>query len=108
MSGVWVFKGGDIRLVEKQDQSSSSQKKVLVYLPTGKVVSSYSSLEMILMSLGWERYFGEEADHQLQYYKASAGLFISLPKDFSKLNSIHMNDIVKNTSDSFAVRDSTE
>ncbi|CAN6854177.1 unnamed protein product [Brassica oleracea] len=54
MSGVWVFKNGVIRLVENPNQSgadSYSRRKVMVYLPTGEVVSSYSMLEQILQSI---------------------------------------------------------
>ncbi|KAG9139809.1 hypothetical protein Leryth_020228 [Lithospermum erythrorhizon] len=70
MSGVWLFRNGVIRLVEnpgatgaeqvegRHQSSSSSRKKVLVHLPTGEIVSSYSTLEQILRNLGWERYYG--------------------------------------------------
>ena len=59
-----MFKNGVYRLVEnpqaeasdgRQGKVSGSRKKILVYLPTGQVVSSYSFLEQILTGLGWER-----------------------------------------------------
>ncbi|CAH8353721.1 unnamed protein product [Eruca vesicaria subsp. sativa] len=105
MSGVWVFKNGVTRLVENPGQSS--KKKVLVYLPTGEVVSSYSSLEENLLSLGWKKYDDGEAD-QLKYYKPGSIELISLPKEFSKFRSVNMYDIVIKNRDSFSVRDSTE
>ncbi|KAK4274365.1 hypothetical protein QN277_017595 [Acacia crassicarpa] len=89
MSGVWVFKNGVYRLVEnpqaeasegRPGKGSGSRKKVLVYLPTGQVVSSYSFLEQILTGLGWER-------------------------DFSRFNSIYMYDIVIKNPNVFHVRD---
>ncbi|KAF8115816.1 hypothetical protein N665_0025s0263 [Sinapis alba] len=107
MSGVWVFKNGVIRLVENPNQSGGvthGRRNVLVYLPTGEVVSSYSSLEQILMSLGWERYFN--GDHDLiQYHKRSSIDLISLPRDFSKFNSVYMYDIVIKNPNTFHVRD---
>ncbi|XP_010519600.1 PREDICTED: flowering-promoting factor 1-like protein 2 [Tarenaya hassleriana] len=107
MSGVWVFKNGVIRLVENPNQSSDSshgRRKVLVYLPTGEIVSSYSSLEQILRSLGWERYYGGDSD-LIQFHKRSSIDLISLPRDFSKFNSVYMYDIVVKNPNSFHVRD---
>ncbi|KAL0709318.1 hypothetical protein Bca4012_016296 [Brassica carinata] len=108
MSGVWVFKNGVVRLVENPNNSVGGQlntRKVLVYLPTGEVVSSYSSLEQNLLSLGWERYNDGDED-QLKYHKPSVvDHLISLPRDFSKLRSMHMYDIVIKNRDSFSVRD---
>ncbi|XP_020878608.1 flowering-promoting factor 1 [Arabidopsis lyrata subsp. lyrata] len=108
MSGVWVFKNGVIRLVENPNQSGSdthSRRKVMVYLPTGEVVSSYSTLEQILQSLGWERYFGGDTD-LLQFHKRSSIDLISLPRDFTKFNSVYMYDIVVKNPNYFHVRDS--
>ncbi|KAK9946183.1 hypothetical protein M0R45_011658 [Rubus argutus] len=106
MSGVWVFKqNGVIRLVENpQAETSSSRKKVLVYLPSGQVVSSYSSLEGILTGLGWERYYGGDPD-LFQFHKRSSIDLISLPRDFNKFNSVYMYDIVIKNPNLFHVRD---
>ncbi|KAH0940967.1 hypothetical protein HID58_000604 [Brassica napus] len=123
MSGVWVFnKNGVMRLVENpynqssgdsSDSSSSGgcqqqrmRRKILVHLPTSEVVSSYGSLERILKGLGWERYYyGDNADHLLQFHKKTSIDLISLPRDFSKFNSIHMYDIVVKNPNVFHVRD---
>ncbi|KAJ0253229.1 Flowering-promoting factor 1 [Hirschfeldia incana] len=107
MSGVWVFKNGVIRLVENPSQSGADthgRRKVMVYLPTGEVVSSYSMLEQILQSLGWERYFGDT--ELLQFHKPSSIDLISLPRDFTKFNSVYMYDIVVKNPNYFHVRDS--
>ncbi|GAA0160838.1 hypothetical protein LIER_17299 [Lithospermum erythrorhizon] len=113
MSGVWLFRNGVIRLVEnpgadqgegRPQSSSSSRKKVLVHLPTGEIVSSYSFLEQILSNLGWERYYGGDPD-LLQYHKHSSIDLISLPRDFSKFTSINMYDIVVKNPNIFHVRD---
>ncbi|XP_021893593.1 flowering-promoting factor 1-like [Carica papaya] len=105
MSGVWVFKSnGVIRLVENPQAESSGRRKVLVYLATGEVISSYSSLEQILKSLGWERYYGGDCD-LLQFHKRSSIDLISLPRDFTRFNSVYMYDIVIKNPNSFHVRD---
>ncbi|CAK9149605.1 unnamed protein product, partial [Ilex paraguariensis] len=94
MYGVWVFKnnGGAIR------------RKALVHLPTRQTVSSYCSLEDILKGLGWERYYGGDPD-PYQFHKQSSIDLISLPKDFSKFNSVYMYDIVNKNPNVFHVRD---
>ncbi|WRX31620.1 hypothetical protein QQP08_024107 [Theobroma cacao] len=84
MAGVWVFNNGVYRL------ESSPRRKVLVHLPSGEVISSYSSLENILRGLGWERYYGGDPD-LYQFDKHSSIDLISLPRDFSKFCSVHMN-----------------
>ncbi|KAB1204500.1 Flowering-promoting factor 1 [Morella rubra] len=112
MSGVWVFRNGVFRLVENPQaeassdgrQGSGSRKKVLVHLPTGQVVSSYSSLEQILTGLGWERYYGGDPD-LFQFHKHSSIDLISLPREFSKFNSVYMYDIVIKNPNIFHVRD---
>ncbi|KAL1224219.1 Flowering-promoting factor 1 [Cardamine amara subsp. amara] len=109
MSGVWVFKNGVIRLVENPNQSGADtqgRRKVMVYLPTGEVVSSYSTLEQILRSLGWERYYGSVDTDLLQFHKRSSIDLISLPRDFTKFNSVYMYDIVVKNPNYFHVRDS--
>ncbi|XP_010259916.1 PREDICTED: flowering-promoting factor 1 [Nelumbo nucifera] len=100
MSGVWVFNNGVIRLVENP---AGDQRKVLVHLPSGEVITSYSALERILTRLGWERYY--DNPNMLQFHKASSLDLISLPKDFSKFKSIHMYDIVVKNPNIFHVRD---
>ncbi|XAR69632.1 hypothetical protein NMG60_11001308 [Bertholletia excelsa] len=114
MSGVWWFNENGVMTLEnpgteqnkgRQGQSSSQlRRKELVHLPTGKVVSSYTSLERILKSLGWERYY--EGDPDLyQFHRSSSIDLISLPWDFSKFNSTHMYDIVVKNPNIFHVRD---
>ncbi|KAL5559368.1 hypothetical protein UlMin_035579 [Ulmus minor] len=101
MSGVWVFnhQNGVIRLVENPQAG-----KALVHLPTGQVVSSYSCLEQILTGLGWERYPGGDPD-LFQFHKRSSIDLISLPRDFSRFNSVYMYDIVVKNPNIFHVRD---
>lgn len=112
MSGVWVFKNnGVIRLVENpgadeegNNSAGTSRRKVLVHLPTNEVVASYKSLEQILTGLGWERYY--RGDPQLlQFHKHSSIDLISLPRDFSRFNSVYMYDIVVKNPNIFHVRD---
>ncbi|TYG67367.1 hypothetical protein ES288_D05G071200v1 [Gossypium darwinii] len=98
MAGVWVFNNGVYRL------ENSLRRRVLVHLPSGEVVSSYSSLEHILRGLGWERYYGGDPD-LYQFHKHSSIDLISLPKDFSKFCSVHMYDIVVKNPNVFHVRD---
>ncbi|CAN0860046.1 Flowering-promoting factor 1-like protein 2 [Linum grandiflorum] len=110
MSGVWVFKNGLIRLVENPGHPDHHQmggdhrRKALVHLPTGEVISSYSSLEQILRDLGWERYYGGDPE-LIQYHKRSSIDLISLPRDFNKFNSVYMYDIVVKNPNLFHVRD---
>lgn len=101
-----MFKtNGVIRLESSEGkQSGSSRRKVLVYLPTNEVVSSYGSLEQILKGLGWERYYGGDPD-LFQFHKHSSIDLISLPRDFSKFNSVYMYDIVIKNPNVFHVRD---
>ncbi|GMN39814.1 hypothetical protein TIFTF001_009047 [Ficus carica] len=112
MSGVWVFEpNGVMRLVGNpaaesaaEGRHGSSRRRVLVHLPSGQVVSSYSSLEQILTGLGWERYYGGDPD-LFQFHKSSSIDLISLPRDFSRFNSVHMYDIVIKNPNIFHVRD---
>ncbi|XP_073135623.1 flowering-promoting factor 1-like protein 3 [Henckelia pumila] len=101
MSGVWVFKNGVVRLVENAGECNT--KKVLVHLPSSDVITSYSVLEMKLLSLGWERYYDDP--DLLQFHKRSTVHLISLPKDFNKFKSMHMYDIVVKNRNEFEVRD---
>ncbi|CAK9149600.1 unnamed protein product, partial [Ilex paraguariensis] len=101
---------GVIRLVENPQaeqgdgRGGAIRRKVLVHLPTGQVVSSYRSLEEILRGLGWERYYGGDSD-LYQFHKQTSIDLISLPKDFSKFNSVYMYDIVIKNPNVFHVRD---
>lgn len=99
MSGVWVFKNGVVRLVENPGRG-----KVLVHLPTNEVVTSYEVLERMLTSIGWERYYDDP--DLFQFHKRSTIHLISLPKNFKKLKSMHMYDIVVKNRNVFEVRDS--
>lgn len=109
MSGVWVFKNGVYRLENPGAETDGGarcgcRKKVLVYLPTGEIVNSYGFLERILTALGWERYYGGDPD-LFQFHKHSSIDLISLPRDYSKFNSIYMYDIVIKNPNLFHVRD---
>ncbi|KAF3456205.1 hypothetical protein FNV43_RR00855 [Rhamnella rubrinervis] len=112
MSGVWVFKDGVLRLVEnpgadsldgRRQGSDGRRRKVLIHTPTNEVISSYAVLERKLSSLGWERYYDDP--DLLQFHKRSTVHLISLPKDFNKLKSMHMFDIVVKNRNVFEVRD---
>ncbi|XP_047951532.1 flowering-promoting factor 1-like protein 3 [Salvia hispanica] len=102
MSGVWVFKNGVVRLVENGG-SDSHRRKVMVHVASGEAITSYSVLERILFSLGWERYYDDP--ELLQFHKRSTVHLISLPRDFNKFKSIHMYDIVVKNRNEFEVRD---
>ncbi|CAH1427565.1 unnamed protein product [Lactuca virosa] len=106
MSGVWVFKNGVVRLVENPGADAlqgATRGKVLVHLPTNQVVTSYEVLERMLTSMGWERYYNDP--DLLQFHKRTTIHLISLPKDFNKLKSMHMYDIVIKNRNVFEVRD---
>ncbi|KAF9673352.1 FLOWERING-PROMOTING FACTOR 1-LIKE PROTEIN 1 [Salix viminalis] len=111
MSGVWVFKNGVVRLVENPGAESfdgsragsNIRRKVLVHSPSNEVITSYAVLERKLSSLGWERYYDDP--DLLQFHKRSTVHLISLPKDFNKLRSMHMYDIVVKNRNMFEVRD---
>ncbi|KAL8239042.1 hypothetical protein R6Q59_029484 [Mikania micrantha] len=106
MSGVWVFKNGVVRLVENPGGDSlqgAARGKMLVHLATNQVVTSYAILEQMLTSIGWERYYDDPS--LLQFHQRSTIHLISLPKDFNKLRSMHMYDIVVKTRNVFEVRD---
>ncbi|KAL0903467.1 hypothetical protein M5K25_027851 [Dendrobium thyrsiflorum] len=111
MSGVWVFKNGVIRLEnpgggeqgDGHSRAGGSRRKVLVHLPTNEVISSYDMLETKLGELGWERYSGDSS--LLQFHKRSSVYLISLPREFSRLSTVHMYDIVVKSRNVFEVRD---
>ncbi|KAL7001855.1 Flowering-promoting factor 1-like protein 2 [Sarracenia purpurea var. burkii] len=111
MSGVWVFKDGVIRRENpaasegrRTGGGTGARRKVLVHLASGQVVSSYTSLEQILLELGWERYYAGEGN-LFQFHRQSSIDLISLPRDFSNFNSIHMYDLVIKNPSVFHVRD---
>ncbi|KAL5843556.1 hypothetical protein ACOSQ4_009514 [Xanthoceras sorbifolium] len=106
MSGVWVFNNGVVWLENPGGdsmQGSNAIRKVLVYVPTNEVITSYSVLERKLSSLEWERYYEVYPD-LLQFHKRSTVHLISLPKDFNKFKSMHMFDIVVKNRNVFKVR----
>ncbi|PWA65797.1 flowering-promoting factor 1-like protein 3 [Artemisia annua] len=104
MSGVWVFKNGVVRLLDNHSREGLGRRKVLVHVATNQVVTSYEMLERILLSLGWERYYDDP--DLLQFHKRSSIHLVSLPKDFNKLKSRHLYDIVvKIRTNVFEVRD---
>jgi hypothetical protein len=80
-SGVWVFKNGAVRLPE-QPAGCERERKILVHKPSGEV------------------------DPDLFQFRNHCSVdLISLPKDFHKLNSIHMYDIVHKNSNAFHIVD---
>ncbi|XP_076943700.1 flowering-promoting factor 1-like [Bidens hawaiensis] len=107
MSGVWVFKqNGVVQLVDSPGSDScqgSARRKVLVHVATNEVVTSYNVLERILSSYGWERYYDDP--DLLQFHKRSTVHLISLPRDFNKLKSMNIFDIVVKNRNIFEVRD---
>jgi hypothetical protein len=100
-SGVWVFKNGAVRLPE-QPSGCERERKILVHKLSGEVMCSYKVLEVKLLELGWERYYMDP--DLFQFRKHCSVDLISLPKDFHKLNSIHMYDIVHKNSNAFPHR----
>ncbi|WOL06464.1 hypothetical protein Cni_G15198 [Canna indica] len=106
MSGVWVFKNGVVRLIENvggQQGGNLGRKQVLVYAPTNEVITSYGVLEEKLSALGWERY--PSTPDLIQFHQRSSVHLISVPREFSKLRSVHMYDIVVKSRNVFEVRD---
>lgn len=104
MSGVWVFESNGVFRLVKNPQGEVPRRKVLVHLPTGEVVSSYAFLEQILRGLGWERYHGGDPE-LFQFHKRNSIDLISLPRDFTRFNSVYMYDIVVKNPNIFKVRD---
>ncbi|XP_018723646.2 flowering-promoting factor 1-like protein 3 [Eucalyptus grandis] len=106
MNGVSVFKNGVGRLAEDPGSEVSGgigRRKVLIHIPTNEVITSYADLERKLSSLGWERYYNDP--ELLRFHKRSTLDLISVPKDFKKLKSVHMYDIVVKNPNIFKVRD---
>ena len=101
-----MFNNGVLRLVSNPGSDSyqgSARRKVLVHVPSNEVVTSYDVLESILSTFGWERYYDDP--DLLQFHKRLTVHLISLPKDFNKLKSMHMFDIVVKNRNMFEVRD---
>ncbi|KAF7006855.1 hypothetical protein CFC21_021854 [Triticum aestivum] len=96
--GVWVFKNGVMEL-----EQEATSRKSLVYVPANETMRSLEALERRLGSLGWERYYEDRAIVQL--HKRGGVDLISLPRDFSRLRSTHMYDVVVKNRDHFKVVD---
>ncbi|KAJ3679480.1 hypothetical protein LUZ60_017491 [Juncus effusus] len=108
MSGVWVFRDGVVRNignsgVDESGGTSSGRRKVLIHVPTNETITSYEMLERKLAGLGWERYLSDP--DLVQFHQRSTVHLISLPRDFSRLHSQNMYDIVVKTRNVFEVRD---
>ncbi|KAL4628208.1 hypothetical protein ACB092_05G220100 [Castanea dentata] len=99
MAGVWVFRPNAVINLENH-----RGKKALVHLETGKIVSSYTSLEQILKQFGWERSNGGDLDF-LQFHKPPPIDLISLPRDFARFGSVQMFDIALKCPNNLDVRD---
>ncbi|KAL6902161.1 hypothetical protein ACP4OV_005037 [Aristida adscensionis] len=108
MSGVWVFKNGQVRLVDVkgdgQEAKRAGKRKALVYMASGEIISSYAALEAKLTALGWERYYYEDPD-LLQFHRRGSLELISLPADYARFSSVHMYDILVKNRDAFRVVD---
>jgi hypothetical protein len=98
--GVWVFKNGTMEM----DHEAGTTKKALVYVPANETMRSLPALERRLGSLGWERYYEDLAVVQLHRRDGSVDL-ISLPRDFARLRSTHMYDVVVKNRGHFKVVD---
>ena len=96
--GVWVFKNGVMEL-----EQEATSRKALVYVPANERMQSLEALERRLGSLGWERYYEDRAIVQL--HKRGGVDLISVPRDFSRLRSTHMYDVVVKNRDHFKVVD---
>ncbi|KAL8216508.1 hypothetical protein R6Q57_023345 [Mikania cordata] len=105
MSGVWVFKDGVVRLLDNANSLEGlGRRKVLVHIASDQIVTSYKVLEEMLLSLGWQRYYDDP--DLLQFHISSTMHLISLPKDFNRIRSMHLYDIVvKVRPNVFEVRD---
>uniref|UniRef100_A0ACD5YBV7 Uncharacterized protein n=1 Tax=Avena sativa TaxID=4498 RepID=A0ACD5YBV7_AVESA len=97
--GVWVFKNGVMEL-----EPEATSRKALVYVPANETMKTLQALERRLGALGWERYYEDRAIVQL--HKRDGGVdLISVPRDFSRLRSTHMYDVVVKNRDHFKVVD---
>ena len=97
--GVWVFKNGVMEL-----EPELSSRKALVYVPANEAMRSLEALERRLVPLGWERY--RENLAVVQLHRPDGGIdLITLPRDFARLRSTHMYDVVFKNRDHFKVVD---
>ncbi|XP_078438332.1 flowering-promoting factor 1-like protein 3 [Wolffia australiana] len=103
MTGVWVFKNGAVHLVETP--MDAGRRTVLVYSPTNEVVTSHKTLEEKLRIRGWVRYPLSDPDIIQFHQSPSSVLLISVPRDFSRIRSMHMYDIAVKTRYVFLVKD---
>ena len=103
MAGVWEFKDGVFRLIDKS--TVAGRRTTLVYAPTGEVITSHEMLEEKLLSLGWDRYPLNDPELIQFHVRSSPVLLISVPRDFSRMRSMHMYDIAVKTRNVFTVRD---
>ena len=105
--GVWMFRKDGVMELEQGSASSGGRNgKALVYVPANETMRSLEALERRLGSLGWERYYEDLAIVQLHKRDGSVDL-ISVPRDFSRLRSTHMYDIVVKNRDHFKVVDAS-
>ncbi|KQJ96176.1 hypothetical protein BRADI_3g21411v3 [Brachypodium distachyon] len=84
--GVWVFRNDGVTELEQEGSRRGKEG-------AGR-----------LGTLGWERYYEDRAVVQLHRRDGSADL-ISLPRDFSRLRSTHMYDVVVKNRHHFKVVD---
>ncbi|XP_078438328.1 flowering-promoting factor 1-like protein 3 [Wolffia australiana] len=106
MAGVWVFDNGMVRLLQRPKRLG--RRTELIYSPTGEMVTSHEMLEEKLHSLGWVRYPLNDPEVILFHRSASSVLLITVPRDFSKISSMHMFDIAVKTRHVFLVRDAAD
>jgi hypothetical protein len=103
--GVWVFRKDGVMELERSPAAASGRGgKALVYVPANETMRSLPALERRLGSLGWERYYEDLAVVQLHRRDGSVDL-ISLPRDFARLRSTHMYDVVVKNRGHFKVVD---
>uniref|UniRef100_A0ACD5Z0A8 Uncharacterized protein n=1 Tax=Avena sativa TaxID=4498 RepID=A0ACD5Z0A8_AVESA len=106
--GVWVFRKDGVMELERQqgDAAATGRRsgKALVYVPANETMRSLQALERRLGSLGWERYYEDLAVVQLHRRDGGVDL-INLPRDFARLRSTHMYDVVVKNRGHFKVVD---
>ncbi|XP_078429373.1 flowering-promoting factor 1-like protein 4 [Wolffia australiana] len=95
MAGVWVFKDGGARLSERPKEAGRRTR--LIYSPTNELVTSHEILEAKLRDHGWVPYALNDPELILFHQSPSSVLLICVPRDFSKVRSMHMYDIAVKT-----------
>ncbi|XP_078429374.1 flowering-promoting factor 1-like protein 4 [Wolffia australiana] len=103
MAGIWIFKDGGSQLSQRPKEAGRRTK--LIYSPTNEVITSHEILEEKLRAHGWVRYPLNDPDLIQFHQSPSSVLLISVPRDFSKMRSMHMYDIAVKTRHVFVVRD---